>query len=115
MCSASEAERYYLDALAVNPGYVHALQNLGGAYYEQGRLDDGIRAFQKTLELYPENKSARENLGALLEEKLEHRLFDLGLLKGVRKPIRDFAPYANRTPVVVRGKPLSEIIVEDRR
>lgn len=110
-----EAEKYYLDALVADPGYIHAQLNLGAAYYEQGRLDDAIRAFQKALMLDPENSSARENLSAVLEEKLEQRLFDLGLLKEVRKPVRDFTPYMNRTPITVRGKPLSEIIVEDRR
>ena len=50
-----------------------------------------------------------------LEDKLEKRLFELGYLSKINEPITDFTPYENRTLIKVKGKPLSEIIVEDRR
>jgi hypothetical protein len=42
-------------------------------------------------------------------------LLELGVISEIKEPIRDFTPYENRTLVKVEGKPLSEIIVEDRR
>ncbi|MBX3278029.1 MAG: tetratricopeptide repeat protein [Acidobacteria bacterium] len=110
-----EAEKYFLDALADDPDYIHAQLNLGSTYYEQGRLDDAINAVQKALDLDPANASAQRNLNVLMEEKLKQRLLEAGLLKEIKRPIRDFAPYPKRTPITVRGTPLSETIVEDRR
>lgn len=110
-----EAEESFLAALALNPEYIHAQLGLGASYYAQGRVDDAIKAFQRALEIDPDNEPARSNLTALVEEKLERRLHEMGLLKQIREPITDFSPYQNRIPIQVRGKPVSETILEDRR
>jgi tetratricopeptide (TPR) repeat protein len=110
-----EAEESFREALTIDPNYIHAQLGLGTVYYGQGRIDEAIQAFKKALEIDPTNPSARGNLEALVEEKLERRLFEQGLLKQIKKPITDFTPYQNRTPIVVLGKPISETIVEDRR
>lgn len=110
-----EAEESFLGALALNPEYIHAQLGLGASYYAQGRVDDAIKAFQRALEIDPDNEPARSNLTALVEEKLERRLHEMGLLKQIREPITDFSPYQNRVPIPVRGKPVSETILEDRR
>lgn len=110
-----EAEESFLAALALHPEYIHAQLGLGASYYAQGRVDEAIKAFQRALEIDPDNEPARANLTALVEEKLERRLHELGLLKQIREPITDFAPYQNRSPIPVRGKPVSETILEDRR
>jgi len=110
----SEAEESFLAALALNPEYIHAQLGLGASYYAQGRVDEAIKAFQRSLEIDPDNEPARANLTALMEEKLERRLYETGLLKQIREPITDFAPYQNRSPIAVRGKPVSETILEDR-
>jgi hypothetical protein len=47
--------------------------------------------------------------------ELERRLFEAGLLSEIKPPITDFTPYANRKPIENTGKPLSEIIIEERR
>lgn len=109
-----EAEESFLTALALNPGYIHAQLGLGASYYAQGRADEAIKAFQRALEIDPDNEPARANLTALVEEKLERRLHEMGLLKQIKEPITDFTPYQNRSPIPVRGKPVSETILEDR-
>ena len=47
--------------------------------------------------------------------ELERRLFEAGLLSEIKPPITDFTPYENRKPIENKGKPLSEIIIEERR
>jgi uncharacterized protein (DUF433 family) len=47
--------------------------------------------------------------------KLTQALTQDGLLAAIRPPIADLQPYQNRTPVTAQGKPLSEVIIEDRR
>ena len=49
------------------------------------------------------------------EDELERRLLEAGLLSEIRPPITDLMPYQNRKPVQSAGKPLSEVIVEERR
>jgi hypothetical protein len=68
-----------------------------------------------------EQEQLREALGRLLaspaspalEAELERRLFEAGLLSEVKPSTLDLAPY--RHPVEVTGKPLSEVITEERR
>jgi hypothetical protein len=70
-----------------------------------------------------EQEQVREALDRLLagresstlEDELERRLFDAGLLSEIRPPTLDLAPYRDRRPVEVTGKPLSEVIMEERR
>ncbi len=49
------------------------------------------------------------------EEKVERLLFERGLLSEVKGPITDFGPYRDRKLVQVEGRPLSEVIIEERR
>ena len=49
------------------------------------------------------------------EDEFEQKLIDLGLLSEVKPPIRDLTPYQSRKPVEVKGKPPSEVIIEERR
>lgn len=50
-----------------------------------------------------------------LQDELDRRLLADGLLSSIPPPITDFTPYQNRKPVVIKGKPLSETIIEERR
>jgi tetratricopeptide (TPR) repeat protein len=43
--------------------------NLGNLAYAEGRVDDAIRAFRRTLELNPRFAEARNNLGQALEAR----------------------------------------------
>jgi hypothetical protein len=48
-------------------------------------------------------------------DEVERRLFEAGLLREIKQPIIDLAPYRDRKPIEYQGKPLSEVIVEERR
>jgi hypothetical protein len=70
-----------------------------------------------------EQEQVREALDRLLASQrsptlaavLERRLFEAGLLSEVKSSSLDLAPYRDRHPVEVKGKPLSEVITEERR
>jgi hypothetical protein len=49
------------------------------------------------------------------EDQVERLLFERGLLSEIKSSIRDLEPYRNRKLVQVKGKPLSEVIIEERR
>jgi tetratricopeptide (TPR) repeat protein len=110
-----EAEREFRRAVELAPNYFEGWLGLGIALHTMERLDDAEAAFRKALEVDPDSQVAMEQLRGVLEDKLERRLFELGYLSKINKPIRDFTPYENRTLINVEGKPLSEIIVEERR
>ena len=39
------------------------INNLGGAYHKQGRLDDAIKEYQTAIKLEPDHVNAHNNLG----------------------------------------------------
>ncbi len=49
------------------------------------------------------------------EDEFEQYLFELGLLSETIPSITDLAPYQNRKPFELKGKPISEVIIEERR
>jgi hypothetical protein len=49
------------------------------------------------------------------EEEFERRLLEKGIISRIPSPITDLTPYRNRKLIEVKGKPLSETIIEDRR
>jgi hypothetical protein len=51
----------------------------------------------------------------LTEEAFAHHLVALGLLRDVTPPLTDLIPYQDRQPIETAGKPLSEVILEERR
>lgn len=112
---ASEGELEFRRALDLDPKYFQAWLGLGIALHIMERLDDAEAAFRKAIEMDPDSQVATEQLRGVLEDKLEKRLFELGYLSKINKPIRDFSRYENRTLIEVEGKPVSEIIVEERR
>lgn len=68
------------------------------------------------------SKALRKTLDALLrvhgktgEDRLEQMLLKEGLLSKIPPPITDFALYQKRKPITIRGKPISETIIEERR
>jgi hypothetical protein len=69
-----------------------------------------------------EQRQLREMLDSLIatdqpqmtEEEFEQRLAQLGIIS-VPPPITDFTPYENRKLIEVKGKPLSETVIEERR
>jgi len=50
-----------------------------------------------------------------VENQVERLLLERGLLSEIKGPIMDLEPYRGRRLVQVKGKPLSETIIEERR
>jgi len=61
-------------------------------------------------------RSADQNLQANrdLDQRVQHALFEAGLLSEIKPPITDPTPY-RREPIKIVGKPLSETVIEERR
>lgn len=63
--------------------------------------------------------TSRETIVELNQENLIDRyltsLLESGLIKEIKPPITDFTPYHNRQLIQSKGRPLSEILIEDRR
>jgi hypothetical protein len=51
----------------------------------------------------------------MTEGEFAHKLVAFGVLSEVTAPITDLTPYQNRQPITTTGKPLSEVILEERR
>jgi hypothetical protein len=51
----------------------------------------------------------------MTEDEFAHKLVEFGIFSDVKPPITDFTPYQNHQPVETTGKPLSEVILEERR
>ena len=49
------------------------------------------------------------------EQEFKKRLLEVGLLTKITPPIIDFSPWRDRRPVPIEGKPVSELIIEERR
>lgn len=51
----------------------------------------------------------------MTEEAFAQELRAMGWLSEVKPPLTDFTPYQHRQPIQTTGKPLSEVIIEERR
>jgi hypothetical protein len=49
------------------------------------------------------------------EEEFQRRLVEAGLLKEIKRPLRDAEAFKNGKPVEIKGKPLSETVIKERR
>jgi tetratricopeptide (TPR) repeat protein len=64
-----ERAGYFRAALAIRPGSVPALNNLGAALHGKGDVDGAIACYQKALSLDPKYAGAHTNLGNALFDK----------------------------------------------
>jgi hypothetical protein len=48
-------------------------------------------------------------------QELDQILLEEGLVSQIPPPITDFTPYRNRKLIEVKGKPISQTIIEERR
>lgn len=62
---ASEAEKYFRQAVAIKPDYLPALNNLGRLYRKAGRLQKAAHVFKKLVRREPDDVENYLNLGAL--------------------------------------------------
>jgi hypothetical protein len=49
-----------------------------------------------------------------LDQRVQQALFEAGLVTEIKPPITDPTPY-RREPIKIKGKPLSETVIEERR
>jgi len=82
------------------------------------------RVIEEVKALTPdEQKQLREMLDVLMvksappmtEDEFERRLLEKGIISRIPPPITDLTPYRDRKLIEVKGKPLSETIIEERR
>ena len=71
-----EALGYYRKALAIDPNYSQALNNMGWTYEQMGESQEAIAHYRKALKADPNNQAASDNL-----DRLEQKL-------GIRKPVK---------------------------
>jgi len=70
-----------------------------------------------------EQRQLRDLLDSLLappapqmtEEEFHQRLLERGVIGHIPPPITDLKPFENRKLMEVKGKPLSETVIEERR
>jgi Flp pilus assembly protein TadD len=63
-----QAIEYLNQALALNPNFAPALNFLGYAHFQQKNFGDAAAAYQRFLELQPNDSKARVSLGLVYEE-----------------------------------------------
>lgn len=49
-----------------------------------------------------------------LDQRVQRALYEAGLVSEIKPPITDPTPY-RREPITIKGKPLSETVIEERR
>ncbi len=70
---------------------------------EQQQLRDALDAILKNI--HPR----------MTEDEFEQRLVERRVISAVKTPVSDSTPYRNYKPIEVKGKPVSETIIEERR
>jgi hypothetical protein len=66
---------------------------------------------RRRLEALPDQPG---ELARDLNERAQRALYEAGLLSEIKPPIADPRPY-RRDPITIKGKPLSETVIEERR
>jgi tetratricopeptide (TPR) repeat protein len=66
-----EAQKYYEEALRLDPENIAVHNNFGISLAEAGRLTEAISHFETALRIAPDDRSARENLARALRLKQE--------------------------------------------
>ncbi len=64
-----EAERFYRQAITINPSYADSYNNLGVLLHDQGKDNEAIEAYQKAIALNPNFSHAYSNLANIFREQ----------------------------------------------
>lgn len=110
-----EAINLYVDLLQIKPNQSGVHNNIGVLYSFLGRSEEALQAYQKAIDLEPSNELAEKNLFSLKNALVKERLLKKGSLNRIPDPITDFTPYKKRKLFQIKGKPLSQTIIEERR
>jgi hypothetical protein len=72
-----------------------------------------VRSLIEALLANPALRAGRDQLSA--NDQVDLASLKEGALSRIPPPITDLTPYQNRKPIQVKGKPVSETIIEERR
>ncbi|MFQ5561604.1 MAG: tetratricopeptide repeat protein, partial [Nitrospinota bacterium] len=64
-----KAEKSFLDALKVQPGFPDALNNLGEVYLKQGNASGAEKVFKRLLRRHPDFEKGLNNMGVALQRQ----------------------------------------------
>jgi tetratricopeptide (TPR) repeat protein len=105
----AEAEGYFSQALAADPGRTDALVGLGIAQYKQGEIDQASDTLQKALQVRPNEPSVRLYLGLAYLQKRDSLQAEqqLSALRSLNIDPR-VAQQIDRALEVIRQGPLSD-------
>jgi hypothetical protein len=78
-----------------------------------GVLTEAVDAFASLRDRLRSEIASDVSEEAAAEERFKQRLLEKGLLKEIKRP--PYEAKGDRTPIKVKGKPLSEMIIEERR
>jgi tetratricopeptide (TPR) repeat protein len=65
---AEEAIKCYENSITINPNYADALNNLGHAYAEQGKVMEALPLYERALQQQPKSADINNNYGNALAE-----------------------------------------------
>jgi protein O-mannosyl-transferase len=101
-----EAERYYKEALAINPNYFDSLSNLGDVYQQQGKFFEAEQSYQKAIEYGAPYANTYFNLGVVLTAQKKLAAAEQPLIKALEiKPSNTKARYNLGWVYDNQGKP----------
>ncbi len=80
----ADSFHFWTAVLVVDPDSPSANNNLGSALFEQGRIDEAIERFERTLRVKPSNYEARMNYAHALERKGDRE----GEIRELREALR---------------------------
>lgn len=81
---------------------------------ESGRYRSAAEVIEVALRLMEQGEPAQPGIAAS-DEALQRRLLAAGLVGEIKPPIIDLSPYRDRRAVPIRGEPLSETVIRERR
>ena len=80
------------------------------------RLPPGeLKELRQILETVIEEATAPTSVALMNEDEFEQQMESNGFLRRALPLVTNLTPYENYQPVRVQGRPLSEMIVEERR
>jgi len=71
--NGQQAITYFREALAIDPHFAGAHNDLGAVYLTRGELSQAVEQFQKTIELAPQHRLALSNLSIALIRMKRYR------------------------------------------
>jgi predicted Zn-dependent protease len=87
------AKRDLKEALALSPGNVNSLMNLGSLLWKMGQKDAARDTFTKILEIDHNNRQALSSLGYVARDTGDAKLAEMYFSKAIAAHPKDYAPY----------------------